>query len=61
MSKNNKNYHVIVVGTHRHVVCDSPERTNSIFAQANYNKTGMALCGVLYPGETFEQWREKHS
>jgi hypothetical protein len=28
--------------------------------QPNYNGTGMALCGILKPGETLHEWFIKH-
>lgn len=44
----------------RFVVCEPGERLNSIYRQANFKNSGMALCGYLSPGETLDSFKLRY-
>ena len=50
---------IIKVAGRDHVVC-SPSFVRITKSQlANYEGTGMALCGVLKRGETLDSWKQR--
>jgi hypothetical protein len=49
-------YRTVEVWGRGHVVCDYPTFRGTKHPQPNYQKTGMALCGVLKKNETLEHW-----
>jgi hypothetical protein len=54
----------IIVHGRTHVLTESKRNDNvedgqTKIEQPNYLGTGMALCGVLRPGETLEEWKKR--
>lgn len=55
-----KNYQIINVSKRQHVLTAASTREGTIFPEANYLGTGLALCGVLKKDQTLEKWIKKH-
>ncbi len=51
-------YKTVKVISRTHVVCHR-SRQYTEYDEPNYMNTGMALCGVLLPGETLEQFIDR--
>ena len=51
-----KDYTTLKLGSFTHVLV-SCERATKYYA--NFNQSGLALCGVLLPGEDLETWQER--
>lgn len=53
-----KNYTTITVNKRIHVLCDYEPAPGY---SASYQKTGLALCGILQPGESIPQWIQRNN
>ena len=54
-----KHFSTIEVNGRSHVICPKSDRGAGI-KKADYQETGMALCGVIQRGQTLKQWVKKH-
>lgn len=58
------NYSVILFAGRKCVICEVQNRGNYVnglgkIADADFQNTGKALCGILQPGQTLENWLKR--